>query len=174
MSNFLQPESLVTPGLAGGLTMTITNTLCGIFALPVAIVPWLGLAISALFAITVLVSMTPVWKRMIFWVLNTLVVFCIAMGSGNIAYQASQAKPAQRAWLSLVSTAYAQEPGAASLPDSYVRALQQIVTDPSLTAEQKARRAAELNAQAQANGWITSQKQRKVKADGFFKPWSFQ
>jgi hypothetical protein len=170
MSNFLQPESMVTPGLAGGLTMTITNTLVGIFALPVALLPWIGLSISALFAFSVLLGMTPIWKRMIFWVLNTLVVFCIAMGTGNIAFQASQAKPSKQAWLPLVSTAHAQEPGA-GLPDDFERMLQQIAADPSLTPQQKAEKLAELTAQAQANGWITPSQQQN---SGFFKPWSFQ
>lgn len=174
LSNFLQPESMVTPGLAGGLTMTITNTLCGIFALPLALVPWVGLSISALFAISVLIGMTPMWKRLIFWVLNTLIVFCIAMGTGNIAFQASQTKPPQQSWLPLVSTAHAQEPNLGNLPDSYVQSIEQIVADPSLTPEQRAQRIAELNATAEENGWIPQNRQVRAKSRGFFKPWSFQ
>ena len=52
VNDFLNPESMITPGVAGGITMTITNTLTSQFSLPGR---WTALAISFLRGLLVLV-----------------------------------------------------------------------------------------------------------------------
>ena len=43
LAQFLTPEAMLTPGVAGSLTMMITNALTQNFAMPRA---WVGLALS--------------------------------------------------------------------------------------------------------------------------------
>jgi len=78
MTEWLNPKSMTTPGVAGGLTLMITNTLGNSFGTPLA---WTALAISALFGLIVLVVNAPIWQRAVFWILNSLIIFCVAMGS---------------------------------------------------------------------------------------------
>ena len=67
---FLNPKAALTPGIAGGLTMLITNTLHLHFALPPQFV---GLGISFLFALLVFFAARRIKlsHRLIYLVLNT-------------------------------------------------------------------------------------------------------
>lgn len=80
VTEWLNPKSMTTPGVAGGLTLMITNTLGSSFGAPLA---WTALAISALFGLVVLVTNAPIWQRSVFWILNSLIIFCVAMGSNT-------------------------------------------------------------------------------------------
>jgi hypothetical protein len=182
-SVFLHPESMITPGVAGGLTMMITNTLCGVFVLPV---PWVGLGISALFGLLVIAATTTLWKRMIFYVLNTLVVFCMAMGSANLAFQIAKPKPGDQASLPFISVAHAQD-NSIGLNPIYLNKLQDIFDNPALNDNQRAKAVAELNAEARRNQWPVIPEpgdpttvaplplpQNVPARGGFFKQWSIQ
>ncbi len=87
-SEFLNPKSMITPGLAGGMTMAIANTLWQFFGLPQ---PITGLIISVLFALSVsAVGKMIWWKRGSFVILNSLIVFTMAMGVNTAGMAASQ------------------------------------------------------------------------------------
>jgi hypothetical protein len=101
LSQFLTPEAMLTPGVAGSLTMMITNALTLNFAMPRA---WVGLGLSFIFGLLVLVTARNLLQKAVFYVLNSLVIFCVAAGANGIGTGASQ-----RVSLSLTMTAFAQD-----------------------------------------------------------------
>lgn len=79
VNDFLNPESMITPGVAGGITMTITNTLTSQFPLPGR---WTALAISFLCGLLVFVTKKfSFWKKLIFYFINSLIIFTVATGT---------------------------------------------------------------------------------------------
>jgi hypothetical protein len=101
IEQFLTPEAMLTPGVAGSLTMMITNALTVNFAMPRA---WVGLGLSFIFGLLVLVTTRNLMVKCVFYVLNSLVIFCVAAGANGLGAGAQQ-----RTSLSLTTTAFAQE-----------------------------------------------------------------
>lgn len=101
LAQFLTPEAMLTPGVAGSLTMMITNALTQNFAMPRA---WVGLALSFIFGLLVLVATRNLLQKGVFYILNSLVIFCVAIGANGIG-----AGAAQRVSLSFVTTVFADE-----------------------------------------------------------------
>jgi hypothetical protein len=101
IEQFLTPEAMLTPGVAGSLTMMITNALTANFAMPRA---WVGLGLSFVFGLLVLVTTRSLLVKGVFYLLNSLVIFCVAAGANGIGTGATQ-----RASLSLTTTAFAEE-----------------------------------------------------------------
>jgi hypothetical protein len=166
---FLQPEAMLTPGVAGGVTMLISNAVCGVFPVPLSAT---GLAISALLCTLPLASAAPLWKRSVCYVLNTLIVFSMAMGTGTLAYEASKKRTSfALSDFLLISTAYA---GAADT--RYVEALQRIFADGNLSEADRANAIAALNARAQQEQWFVPGGEPMPPAEdqGFFKKWTLQ
>jgi hypothetical protein len=88
LKEFLNPHSMLTPGLCGGITLLITNTLAAQFAAPPN---YTGLGISCLFGLIVFAATSTVlWLRLVFWVLNSLIIFSIALGTNQIGVRASK------------------------------------------------------------------------------------
>lgn len=87
LSDFLNPRSMLTPGIAGSLTMAITNTLAAQFALPPN---YSGLAISFLFALLVYISASQHrwYERVLYLALNSLIIFSIALGTNQVGVAA--------------------------------------------------------------------------------------
>jgi hypothetical protein len=81
LQDFLTPEAMLTPGVAGSLTMMITNALATNFNMPRA---WLGLVLSFVFGLLVLVAAKGLVQKAVFYVLNSLVIFCVAVGANGI------------------------------------------------------------------------------------------
>src|SRR5216683_1803975 len=79
---FLTPESMLTPGVVGALVMMITNALANNFHISR---PYTGLFLSMVCGLLVLVTENSFWKKGIYYVLNSLVIFCVAVGSGTVA-----------------------------------------------------------------------------------------
>jgi hypothetical protein len=89
LSEFLNPNSMITPGAAGAFTMTITNTLCQQFnELHLGAT---GLVVSFLFGAVVFGYGASIAARLVYYVINSLVIFTVAMGSNAIGIQASEA-----------------------------------------------------------------------------------
>ncbi|NPU14978.1 hypothetical protein HL666_29810 [Bradyrhizobium sp. 83002] len=101
LSDFLTPEAMLTPGVAGSLTMMITNALTVNFAMPRA---WVGLGLSFVFGLLVLATTRNLLQKTVFYVLNSLVIFCVAAGANGIGAGASL-----HAGLSLTTTAFAED-----------------------------------------------------------------
>jgi hypothetical protein len=95
LTEFLNPKSMITPGVAGVVTMAIANTVCSNFSLEKPFIALVALAVAALFAVLVVgVAVMPLWQKMVYFLLNTLIVFHMAAGgnaTGN--YFERPAKP---------------------------------------------------------------------------------
>jgi hypothetical protein len=78
MDEFLNPKSMLTPGVAGALSVMITGSLVSQFGLPGS---WTALVISFLIGTIVwLNQQVPILQRILFYVLNSLVIFSVAVG----------------------------------------------------------------------------------------------
>jgi phosphotransferase system glucose/maltose/N-acetylglucosamine-specific IIC component len=81
MNEYLNAKSMVTPGVAGGLVMAITNTCANQFDLAPK---WTALALSALLGLFVVgILAAPLWQKGLLWILNALVIFSMAMGTNQ-------------------------------------------------------------------------------------------
>ena len=81
-AEFLNPNSMMTPGAAGAFTMVITNTLCQQFAaLPLN---YTGLAVSLMFGAMVFGYGASLISRLMYFVINSLIIFVVAFGSNAI------------------------------------------------------------------------------------------
>jgi len=79
VNDFLNPRSMLTPGIAGGITMTIANTLWVQFGLESK---WTALVIS--FALSLLVFRAqniPFWEKIIYYGLNALIIYSVGVGA---------------------------------------------------------------------------------------------
>jgi len=104
LDSFLTPEAMLTPGVAGALTMMITNALGVSFATPRA---WTALLLSFLFGLLVLVANKDFLTKGVFYVLNSLVIFCVANGANGVGAASRNAalNLAGPAWAQTVSVA---------------------------------------------------------------------
>ena len=99
---FLNPASMLTPGLAGSLTMLITNALSAQFGFTAS---WTGLLVSFLCGTLVFVSSVGLVKKLIYYVLNSLIIFSVAAGTSGFAARATETI----GWNFGISPAYAIE-----------------------------------------------------------------
>lgn len=79
LDEFLNPKSILTPGLAGGLTMLISSTLWVQFGWEMK---WTALAISLAISFLVVRGMknVPLLERIIYCSLNTFIIFSMGLG----------------------------------------------------------------------------------------------
>lgn len=79
--DFLNPNSMLTPGIVGGLTVSISMPLSLHFGLSVK---WVALTVSFLFgALIVFYSKDAMayLQRGIYWILNSLIIFSVGIGA---------------------------------------------------------------------------------------------
>ncbi len=85
--DFLNPKSMITPGAAGGIVMMIGNTLWLQFGLDPK---WSGIGISLLFGLLVVAGPAmPIWQRGVYCILNSLIVFTMALGANSLGAAAA-------------------------------------------------------------------------------------
>lgn len=78
ISDFLHSKSMLTPGIAGATIMLITNALHQQFDAPQR---WVALVLSLLLATLVFGDRrTVLWQRGVFYLLNALIIFSMAVG----------------------------------------------------------------------------------------------
>lgn len=159
--DFLNPKSMLTPGFAGGLTVLINNALGSALGVPLNYLGYTALAISGLFAALVLAAGVPLMQRVIFFVLNTLIIFCVAMGSNTTV---RELRTTDASFLGLTSPAFAQSNVG---PGQVLRDLQGITANPSLSDAQKLDKI-----QRELND-VRSQDFSRPAGGGFFKNWGF-
>ena len=88
MNEFLNPKSMVTPGAAGAMTMMIANTISLHFGSQPA---YYGLPLSFVFGLLVFITKEiQVWQRLIYYFINSLIIFSIGFGGGNIGANLSR------------------------------------------------------------------------------------
>jgi hypothetical protein len=97
---------MLTPGVAGSVTMMITNALAVNFDAPRAMT---GLVISFVCGLLVLAAVKDVLVKVVLYVLNSLVIFCVAIGANGIAVTG-----ARHALGPIVGSAYASGPNISS------------------------------------------------------------
>src|SRR5438445_11028034 len=75
---------MLTPGIAGGVTMLIANALWVAFSLPPR---WTSLVLSFLLGLLVFVAMTssvPLWQRAVYYLVNSLIIFAVSIGTNYV------------------------------------------------------------------------------------------
>ena len=88
MTDFLNPKSMVTPGMAGALVMFLSNAICLQF--PEIAPRWAALVLSfALGAMVIAAANLPRLPAAGFWLINSLIIFAVAAGSAGVAAKAT-------------------------------------------------------------------------------------
>ena len=107
VKDFLNPKSMLTPGVAGSITMMIGNTMWVQFGLEPK---WTGIVLSFLLGLLVFTAMEmTLWQRILYWLLNSLIIFSVGVGTNSLGAAASQhAKTGPALGSLLVPSAYAQ------------------------------------------------------------------
>src|SRR2546427_7668929 len=73
---------MLTPGIAGGVTMLIANALWVAFSLPPR---WTSLVLSFLLGLLVFVATrVPLWQRAVYYLLNSLIIFSVSIGTNYV------------------------------------------------------------------------------------------
>jgi hypothetical protein len=122
MKEFINPKSMLTPGVAGSLMMFLGNGICCQF--PEIPIRYLALFLSFLIGTIVWFSETrgksPLLQKTVYWVLNSLVIFVVGFGTANLAADAAASKSKATTphvqSLSFVSRAFAQNASPQGVP----------------------------------------------------------
>src|SRR6516162_1213583 len=88
LDQFLQPQSMVTPGALGALAMLATNTLVGNF--PNMNAPIIALILSFLLGFAALVKSTSIFEKILYYLLNSIIIFSVAAGANKLGQQIQQ------------------------------------------------------------------------------------
>lgn len=82
LSDFLNPRSMLTPGVAGSMVMLIANTLWVQFMIPQK---WSALTLSFLLIIPILMKFSAsIFEDLIYFVFNGLIVFALAVNTNFV------------------------------------------------------------------------------------------
>ncbi len=88
MDGYLNSRSMITPGIAGATTTMITGTLAAQFGLPGN---YTALVVSFILGLMVLQDNSIViYQRLMFYVVNSIVIFTMAMGINAAGVAASK------------------------------------------------------------------------------------
>jgi hypothetical protein len=115
--DFINPKSMLTPGLAGGLVMIVVNGLTSAF--PELPPRYMALAFSLLIALIVISSNefkeVKVLLKGVYLLFNGLIIFAVGFGTANLAADAASGLRDREvrggSVIEWVSTAHAQPPG---------------------------------------------------------------
>lgn len=107
IKEFLNPNSMLTPGVTGSTSMMITNTLTQQFEILAGWHSEVGLFVCFLFGLLVVATTTALsfWQRGVYCVLNSLIIFAVALGTNAVGMAA--AKGGASSFI-VVSAVYAQ------------------------------------------------------------------
>lgn len=82
VNDFLNPNSMLTPGIAGSITMMIANTLWVNFGLDPKLT---ALTICLLLGLLVLAELkVALWQKPIYYIINVLVIFSVSVGANVV------------------------------------------------------------------------------------------
>jgi hypothetical protein len=90
LDQFLQPQSMVTPGALGALAMLGTNSLTGSFQSE-DYYPIVALALSFLFGFAALVKSTSILEKCFYYMINSIIIFSVAAGTNKLGQQVQHA-----------------------------------------------------------------------------------
>ncbi len=112
LEDFTNPNSMITPGAAGAVTMVITNVLTSQFdGLPAN---WTALILSFVFGALTFVYSAKIIARAAYFIINSLIIFVMAHGSNGIGVAVTHTADAAPAAIHAVS-APANLPGGPGL-----------------------------------------------------------
>jgi len=90
IKDFLNPNSMLTPGIAGGITMMIANSLWVNFDFPPK---FTAIILCLLLGLMVLAELkAPLWQKPVYYIINVLIIFSVSAGSNVVGMSASQQK----------------------------------------------------------------------------------
>jgi hypothetical protein len=92
MDDFLNSKSMITPGVAGGVVTLVAATLSSQFGWPAK---WIAIVASLLIALLIFFAdqAGKMIARAIVLLLNTVIIFSVAVGANASAMTAATAKP---------------------------------------------------------------------------------
>lgn len=91
VNDFLNPNSMLTPGIAGSITMMIANTLSFNFNFDPKIT---ALIICLLLGLLVLAELkVALWQKPIYYIINVLVIFSVSVGANNVGVSSGSINP---------------------------------------------------------------------------------
>ena len=153
MNEFLNPKSMVTPGVAGALVMFIANAIISQF--PEAAFRWVVISLSFVVGAVVFYAIEmPLFQRVGFWGINSLIIFSVGIGTSNVASFAQRLPAPPSALIDLlVSPAHAQPGGHESCPDERERLKAEVVRKEEQIAS------------------LTRRLDSAQRTSGFFKRW---
>jgi len=84
VSEFLNPKSMLTPGICGAVIMTITNACGAAFGMVGLSRTFFSLGLSFLIGTLVFAARAKsIWQKAVFYVLNSLIIFSMATGTNS-------------------------------------------------------------------------------------------
>jgi len=190
MTDFLNPKSMVTPGMAGALVMFLSNAIC--FQFPEMAPRWTALLLSfALGGIVIAAAKLQRLPAAGFWLINSLIIFAVAAGSAGVAAKTTTQSTVNstismmdvlipNALAQIASTKSATVPTKAELQVQIQAANERLAAQEQQLADaqqQAAKAAAEAKSAQQALEAQRAQESGKVgqaaieKANRFFKEW---
>ena len=159
IDQFLVPEAMLTPGVAGGMIMVISNALSNNFEFNAHERGYLGLALSFIFGLLIINSSTKLMFRIVYYVANSFIIFAVAFGTGTLA---STSELGEIKADILVSEAYAQAPNSPNSQES-----DKSRDEPNREAEQNKRRNNSSTRDDSGNAQPPTR-----KSNSFFQPWA--
>ena len=169
ISEFLNPKSMLTPGLSGILVMTLANSI----SLAIALNPiYLALGLSFLVGTLIFQNVGMKWISGVYYVLNSLIIFNMALGGNAVGLQLSRADVTG---LSIVPPALAQpRDRQQDLLDEQKRLIDQLGAVRDDTERQRLLTEIERINRTIAETSLARETDRNVETTGgFFKPWRF-
>lgn len=89
MSEFINPKSMLTPGIAGAVMMFLANALCAAF--PEVAFRYVALGLSFVLGLVVFqAAKIQFTEKATYWLLNSLIIFSTGIGASNIAANIEQ------------------------------------------------------------------------------------
>lgn len=109
LDQFLQPQSMVTPGILGTVAMLGTNSACQAFSSNTP-APYIILGLSFLFGLITVLKTYTITEKVVYWVVNSVIILSVASGTNSIGRSATHTNTSHGGFgvLNLISPAYAQ------------------------------------------------------------------
>lgn len=94
VKDFLDPNSMLTMGIAGSITVMIANALWLNFGIPPK---FLALVLCLLLGLVFLAELTaPLWQKSIYYIINGLIIFSVSGGSNVVGISTNQTTQVDR------------------------------------------------------------------------------
>ncbi|MGI9484781.1 MAG: hypothetical protein ACR2RF_02650 [Geminicoccaceae bacterium] len=168
-NDFLNPKSMLTPGFAGILVMALANSVSSAIALNPM---YIALALSFLVGTLIFQNARLAWARGVYYILNSLIIFNMALGGNTVGLGINNAESAN---LAIISTAFADPSDQEQeLIEQRRKVIETLSKAKDETEQSRLLYEIERISQKIADAKVSAQPERNVSGQGkFFKPWSF-